>query len=95
MSALPRPTASRQKRPIAIGCYGCLLFTQIRTSLTPGARQLCAMKRHVRGSELQEEIFAPLRLSIATMATLMLTNFYAERGYRNKGKPKKALLREW
>ena len=37
-------------------------------------------------------IFAPLSPSIATMLTLMLNNFYAERN--NEGKPKKALLRE-
>jgi len=40
-------------------------------------------------------IFAPLSPSIATMLTLMLSNLYAERAYKNKGKPKKALLREW
>ena len=36
---------ARQKRPIAIGCYGRLLFTQIRTSLTPRATSaLCELQ---------------------------------------------------
>lgn len=50
-----------------------------------------AMKRYVRGSELQEGItvVAPLSPSIATMLTLMLSKFHAERAYKNKGKPKK------
>jgi hypothetical protein len=40
-------------------------------------------------------IFAPLSPSIATKLTLMLSNFFAERAYKNKGKSKKAPLREW
>ncbi len=40
-------------------------------------------------------ILAPLGPSIATMLTLMLSNFYAERAYKKQSKPKKALLRKW
>jgi hypothetical protein len=42
-------------------------------------------------SELQEGItvVAPLSPSIATMLTLMLSKFHAERAYKHKGKPKK------
>ena len=50
------------------------------------------MGRQVRFAQHRQRDDAVWRGS--ELVTLMLTNFYAERGYKNKGKPKKALLRE-
>ena len=51
------------------------------------------MGRQVRFAQHRQRDDAVWRGS--ELVILMLTNFYAERGYKNKGKPKKALLREW